>query len=324
MWLPRQTIPRSRLGRAIRHRRKHPLGVTAPLHSLFLRQAGVISRDQALGAGLTNRQVDHRLHTGEWLRVHPSVYRLAVVVPSAESSVRAAALWLGPAAALTGATAGWWWGLLDEPPTTWHFSSRRSHPQRQPGVRTSRSFVDPADLTRHRSVPTISRPLAVLRSAAELERLHAGQGVTLIDRAKQRRLVDQIDLERAYRRNAGTWGTRAVRRLLDRTGDRAHSELERLAVRLLHQAGVTGFAVNWRTTLSSGRPVELDIAFRQRRLAIELDGYAYHSSPEAHRADLNRANELMADGWVVRRFTYADLIADPEGFIRQVLEVLAH
>ena len=288
-----------------------------------MRLAGVISRDQAVAVGLTHRQVDHRISTGEWLRVHPGVYRLAVVAPSAESAVRAVSLWLGPAAALTGLAAGWWWGLLDEPPTTWHFTSPRCHPQRQPGIRTSRTFVDPADLTRHRSVPTISKPLALLRSAAQLEQLQPGCGVTLIDRAKQRRLIGQDDLERAFRRNAGTWGTRAMRRLLDRTGDRAHSELERLAVRLLREAGITGFDVNWRTTLSSGRPIELDIAFRQRRLAIELDGYAYHSSPESHRADLNRANELMADGWVIRRFTYADLIADPDGFVRTVLEVLA-
>ncbi len=290
---------------------------------MLLGQAGVISRDQALRAGLTDRQVDHRIHTGEWLRVHPSVYRLAVVVPSAESSVRAASLWLGPTAALTGMAAGWWWELLDEPPATWEFTSRRSHPDRRLGVRTTRTFVDPSDLTRHRSLPTISRPLATLRSAIQLERLQPGRGITLIDRVKQRRLVDQRDLERAFRRNAGTWGTRAMRRLLDRTGDRAHSELERLAVRLLRDAGITGFVVNWRTTLSSGRPVELDIAFRQRRLAIELDGYAYHSSPESHRSDLHRANDLMADGWVIRRFTYADLVADPEDFIRQIVEVLA-
>lgn len=323
MWLTRQTIPRFSPTRSIPRRRKHPPGVNAPLRTLLLRQVGVISREQAVRAGLTNRQIDHRIHTGEWLRVHPSVYRLAVVVPSAESAARAAALWLGPAAALTGLAAGWWWGLLDEPPTTWHFISPRSHPQRRPGIRTSRTFVDPADLTRHRSILTISRPLAVLRSASQLEQLQPGRGITLIDRTKQRRLLGQDDLERAFRRNAGTWGTRAMRRVLDRTGDRAHSELERLAVGLLREAGVTGFAVNWRTTLSSGRPVELDIAFRQRRLAIELDGYAYHSSPESHRADLNRANELMADGWVVRRFTYADLIADPDGFVRTVLAVLA-
>ncbi|HEY5821895.1 MAG TPA: DUF559 domain-containing protein [Propionibacteriaceae bacterium] len=168
----------------------------------------------------------------------------------------------------------------------------------------------------------VSRPLAVLRTAIMLEAALPGSGITLIDRAKQKRWVCQDDLEHSFRRNKGTRGSRAMRRLLDRTGDRAHSELERMAVRLLRAAGITGFTLNHKTRLSSGRPVELDIAFKDRRFVIELDGYAYHSNPDAHRADLRRANELMADGWIVRRFTYADLLNDPDGFIRCVLEVL--
>jgi very-short-patch-repair endonuclease len=55
---------------------------------------------------------------------------------------------------------------------------------------------------------------------------------------------------------------------------------------------------------------------------IELDGYAYHSSPEAHRTDLQRANELMTEGWTLRRFTYHDLLTDPEGFVGTVQELL--
>ena len=35
-----------------------------------------------------------------------------------------------------------------------------------------------------------------------------------------------------------------MRRLLERTGDSAHSNLERLGVKLLKEAGITGFAVN--------------------------------------------------------------------------------
>jgi very-short-patch-repair endonuclease len=58
-------------------------------------------------------------------------------------------------------------------------------------------------------------------------------------------------------------------------------------------------------------------------VALELDGYAYHSGPDEHRADVRRANEIMADGWTVRRFTYSDLLNDPDGFIATVLQVLA-
>lgn len=135
--------------------------------------------------------------------------------------------------------------------------------------------------------------------------------------------MSRDDLHLAFRRNCGTWGTRAMRRLLDRTGDRAHSELERIAVRLLRAAGITGFVLNHHTVLPSGRPVELDIAFPALGIALELDGYAYHASPEAMRADLQRSNEIMAAGWVLRRYTYTDLLGDPDGFIASVRELLA-
>ena len=63
------------------------------VRELFLRQAGVIAREQALAAGTTRRQIDRLLRDREWLRVHPGVYRLHAVVPTPETSARAAALW---------------------------------------------------------------------------------------------------------------------------------------------------------------------------------------------------------------------------------------
>lgn len=282
----------------------------------------MLSRAQALEAGVTRRQIDRLLAGGEWRRVHPGVYRHTSVVPSPEGCVRAAALWLGERAVLTGAGAAWWWEVLPEAPARWQFVVSRHRPPTD-DLRLVVGFVDPLEQTVRREVRVVSRPLAVLRAAAELEVGQPGRGIALVDRAKQRRLVSARDLEQSSARHRGTWGSREMRRLLDRTGDDAHSALERLAVRLLRQAGVRGFVLNHRTTLRSGRRVELDLAFPDRKVAIELDGYAFHSGPEAHQADVARANEVMADGWTLRRFTYRDLVSDPDGFVRAVLEVLA-
>ncbi len=248
-----------------------------------------------------------------------------MVPPTPESNLRAIALWLGANGTATGLGAAWWWEMLPDPPLRWQFiMAHQAHPRSQADVQLSRAYVDAWDLGCRRGVAVISQPLAVLRAAVQLEKLQPGRGIALIDRSKQRRWVGQYDLERAFGRNKGTWGTPSMRRLLDRTGDRAHSELERMAVALLRAAGLTGFVVNFCTTLRSGRRVEFDIAFKDRRVAIELDGHAYHAGPDEHRADVRRANEIMADGWTVRRFTYHDLLADPDGFIATVRKVLAH
>lgn len=290
---------------------------------IMLRQAGVISRRQASAAGLSGRQISYRLSSSDWVQVLPSVYRSALAPPTAEASLRAASLWVGPGV-VTGLSAGWWWGFTAAPPERWKVVIKSGVHLRAPaGITVSRAYVDPFDWCEHRGTGVISLPLAVLRSATALERGRPGSGIALVDRAKQQSRVSTADLESAFGRNKGTWGTRAMRKVLDRTGDRAHSELERMGVRLLSDAGISGFTVNYRTRLSSGRPLEFDVAFEAARFAIEFDGFAYHSSPEQHRADVQRANEVMADGWTVRRFTYSDLLNDAAGFIAIVRQVLA-
>ncbi|MGY1809350.1 endonuclease domain-containing protein [Blastococcus sp. SYSU D00669] len=56
---------------------------------------------------------------------------------------------------------------------------------------------------------------------------------------------------------------------------------------------------------------------------MELDGAAFHGSPEDRERDTRRAVALAACGWVVLRFTYRRLTTDPEGVGREVLQVCA-
>jgi very-short-patch-repair endonuclease len=293
------------------------------LLSTIRRQDGVLSRRQALDTGLTSKQIDYRIATGEWLVVHPGVYRVATAVPTAESSLRAASLWLDGRGVLIGTGAAWWWEMAAEPPAVWRFTTgqRFTVPPR-PGLSISRAFLDPAEVTRRRGVPIVSRPLGVLQTAVELERGRTGSGIALIDRAKQRRWVRQTELELAHRRQRGTRDSTSMGLLITRTGDRAHSELERAGIRELRAAGLSGFVVNHRAVLVTGRVVELDVAFVEQQLALEFDGYAYHGGADEHRADVRRANEIMASGWLLRRFTWADLLADRRGFVRTVRTAL--
>ena len=295
----------------------------ASLVSIIRRQDGVLSRRQALAAGLTSRQIEYRISTGEWFSVHPGVYRLAAAVPTAEASLRAAAFWLNGRGVLTGAGAAWWWAMAAEPPGVWRFSTgqRYTVPPR-PGLAVSRAFLDPAEVTAHRGVPVVSRALGVLQTAVELERRRSGSGIAMIDRAKQRRWVRQFELEQAHHRLRGTRDADSMGLLLARTGDRAHSELERAGISQLRARGIAGFVVNHRTVLITGRLVELDVAFVEQRVALEFDGYAYHGGADEHRADVRRANEIMASGWLLRRFTWSDVLADPDGFVRTVSAAL--
>ena len=59
------------------------------------KQSGLISRDQAIRTGMSERAIGRRLGAGRWRQVLPGVYRLAGVPTSWEQSLKAATLWGG-------------------------------------------------------------------------------------------------------------------------------------------------------------------------------------------------------------------------------------
>jgi very-short-patch-repair endonuclease len=88
-------------------------------------------------------------------------------------------------------------------------------------------------------------------------------------------------------------------------------------VGLLKGARITG----WRL----GHVVEgylPDVAFPAARLAIEVDGWAWHRDGERSRAGRRRRNALVAAGWTVPRFTWYDLTERPAEVLTEVVAAL--
>ncbi len=99
--------------------------------------------------------------------------------------------------------------------------------------------------------------------------------------------------------------------------DGARSEAERRLLALLREAGCTGWVANQRVR-AGGRWYILDVAFPAARLAIEVDGRAFHSDARAFQHDRTRQNDLVAAGWTVLRFTWADLVERPEHVLEAI------
>jgi hypothetical protein len=70
------------------------------LRPLLDAQHNVLSREQATGAGLTRRAIDHRLRRGLWQRLLPGVYLVQLGRPSRRQAQIAALLFAGEGAAL--------------------------------------------------------------------------------------------------------------------------------------------------------------------------------------------------------------------------------
>ena len=67
-------------------------------------------------------------------------------------------------------------------------------------------------------------------------------------------------------------------------------------------------ARSWRCSTRSGTPAASSHGSTRRypelKLAIEVDGFEHHSSPDAFQRDRTRQNRLVALGWTVLRFTW--------------------
>ena len=102
----------------------------------------------------------------------------------------------------------------------------------------------------------------------------------------------------------------------------AASQGERVAQAVLTTGGVTGWVSNHPLRIGGDVVAYLDIAFPDVLLAIEIDGWAWHTDPERFQRDRKRQNALVAAGWTVLRFTWADLIERPEQVLATVVRTL--
>jgi very-short-patch-repair endonuclease len=59
-------------------------------------------------------------------------------------------------------------------------------------------------------------------------------------------------------------------------------------------------------------------AYPQARLAIETDGYGYHSGRRRWQHDLARRNAITLLGWRVIHVTWDDLVRRPDAVIATV------
>ena len=67
-------------------------------------------------------------------------------------------------------------------------------------------------------------------------------------------------------------------------------------------------------------PFIIDLACRQAKLAVEVDGSQHVAALDA---DARRTRFLEAQGWQVLRLWNSDVLANPDGAVRHILEIAA-
>lgn len=281
---------------------------------------GLVTRRQLLDR-VPREVLDSYVGRRHLLRVFPRVYRLRDGADDDLTLLRAALLHAGPGAALSHTTALAVWGLrpLDRPlHLTVHQRVKRAGAPDLIVHRRLRFDPDSAQCVQRRGLLVTALPRTVIDSWPLLP---LAERRPLVLDLSNRGLVTAKLLDDALTERPNVAGRRGLRQTIDLIADGCRSELEAHGVLNVFRHRSLPPSIGQYQVQLPARRIKLDRAWPEVRLAVELDGAQHHTSPADRRRDLARDRELAALGWVVLRFTYADVLRDPEGVRAKVLEV---
>ncbi|MGY1846071.1 DUF559 domain-containing protein [Blastococcus sp. SYSU DS1021] len=192
-------------------------------------------------------------------------------------------------------------------------------------VRVHRSRT-PLGLTAARGLVTTPVPRALVDTwgdahCATAMRASPGLARAAVLRAVQRRSVDAAEVTGELARHPNLPGRSALHELLALVAGGSHSELEIFGLQhILTVPGLPECRRQHRVLLPEG-PVLLDAAWPEVRLAVELDGAAFHGSEDARERDLRRDASLAALGWQTLRFSYRRATSEPASCRAQIAQI---
>lgn len=276
---------------------------------LALRQHGAFTKRQAFEAGFSRHQIAHRLSSGLWIRVQPSVYRMSGTPESRAFKACAGLLYAGDSACFSHATAARMHGI--DPGvgfgTVWLTVPACVARSRRPGLWITRSRRLDGFTTTVNGFPTVTAGRMIVDLAALLDRDALTR--VLYDAVSQEKVtIDEVLA--AAEDFGGRPGVALVHEITTTYDPAFESGLESEAAVLIREAGMI-----------MERQVEvrddgillarLDFADDAIKLAFEIDGARFHSSTSARRYDRERDRVLRLHGWHVERFTTDDVRRNP-------------
>jgi very-short-patch-repair endonuclease len=279
---------------------------------LAARQHGVVSLSQLRQLGWSASGVRTRVAAGRLHRVHGGVYAVGHSVLCAEGRWMAAVLACGPRAVLSHQSAAALWGLRPTARSKIDVIAQRRAGRGRAGLSVHRARgLRPRDVTRRRNIPctTVARTLLDLADAVDRSGLERA-----LEQAEILRLVDLASLQDVLARADGRHGAPMLRAVLadhDPGSALTRSELERRFLKLCRDAALPSPRVNARVRVD-GDGFEVDFSWPGRRLIAELDGFGTHGTRAAFERDCRRDRLLQLGGRRVVRFTWRQLVGEPD------------
>lgn len=300
----------------------HSDEVERALATLVRRQAGAVSRRQLLGF-LGSTTIDRWVSAGQLVRLRPGIYTPAASAITTATTLHAALLYAGRGAHLSHATAAQAHGIDANSGSSIHISVPGDRTvQPQPGLKLHRSGSlvggQVHEFRNRLRVTSVARTLidlvdVAVRPALDLAVSDAlRQGLVTVDYVQ-----DQLRNSRRRRHLA------TLRTMLAELDPALESVLEAEFAALLAKAGIAAPSPQheiWDGPLLVAR---VDFAYVGRRLAIEVDGYEFHSRYDRFQRDRERRRALTKLKWDVVEFTAQDIRVRPADTVTSVGDLLA-
>ena len=289
-------------------------------------QHGLISREQALRAGVTPGSWTWLTRSEDWRRVYAGVYRHVGAPRTWNQTLMAGCL--AADAVASHRAAGVLWDLPKiERRLEITIPQRRRIELRDFEVHRTRC-LQPVDRTQRSGIPVTSLARTVIDVSLEVPRL----APVIVNHVLATRKVP-LDLLFNRLKAQGTQGRNGAAGLLkmleERRGRKRHvdSELQRRFEQIAldgYKAGVLPEPFfEYPVQLADGRWRYPDIAYPPPILVgFEAQSYQHHSSLEAFAADVERNLELFGEGWMIVPITGVQL-RDPPRLLGLMARIVA-
>lgn len=287
------------------------LGPLATCSAIAAGQHGVISRRQALDAGLSKDAIYRLVKRGAWCSPRQSVFVLWVPRNRRDTFFQrlvVETLALGECSAASHFAACIVWeldGLRRQRLELVTTNGRRAVAD---DVIVHRVLHLPSqDIVWHRGV----RVTRIERTLLDVARfVHVNRLELAYESAVRRKLTTGLQLLDYIATVPVTAAGRGRLRdlILSTSSIPTGSALEVLFWQLLREEGLPFPVRQFQVVASDGTfLLQTDFAYPDRRVVIEADGFGPHAGARAWRDDRRKQNALVREGWIVYRLTWHDL-----------------
>lgn len=284
-------------------------------------QHGVVSRTQLLEAGLTRGAVDGRVRRRRLRPLHRGVYLLGSLtgeLRAARSREMVAVLACGTGSVVSHGSAASLWEVIpgcdDSEPV--HITCVDSQPRR-PGIRANRvASLPEAQVSAVAGIPVTAPARTLVDLAGGVSGRTLEQAIA---RAERSGLVDGVELTTLVRSLGRRPGIGVLREILSRGAPSlTRSVAEARLLALVRKGGLPDPKTNARV----GR-YEVDFLWAAQGVAVEVDGFAHHSSRRQFESDRRRDADLAGQGIHVMRVTWRHLVDEPHAVLVRIARTLA-